>query len=133
MVKMLGYIKITSHMVHPLQRTPRGSGARPLSTNKYRVSKTSILRGRTLKRRESTSRGCHCKRPSTIRRHVWQYEKKKRSKRLKDKKLSGDKGAYITSALIGQKGIDAGVLADGQLSNQEIRTGRADPIDFVED
>jgi hypothetical protein len=59
--------------------------------------------------------------------------RKRDQKRLKDKKLSGDKGAYITSALIGQKGIDAGVLADGQLSNQEIRTGRADPIDFVED
>lgn len=59
--------------------------------------------------------------------------RKRDQRRLDGGKLSGDKGAYITSALVGQGGIDAGVLDDGNLSTQEVRTGKADQIDFVED
>lgn len=56
-------------------------------------------------------------------------------KRLIKGKLSGDKGAYIASALAGQVGIESGFLDDGSLSNAEmegINLGNAVYDIFVE-
>ena len=46
--------------------------------------------------------------------------KKRDEKRLMKGKLSGDKGAYVASALAGQAAIESGFLDDGSLSNTEM-------------
>jgi len=46
--------------------------------------------------------------------------RKRDQRRFDDGKLSGDKGAYIASALAGQAGIESGFLDDGSLSNTEM-------------